>query len=88
MKFFVTVFFFLFSLGCGITRKKFIVASQCFNPKAKHVPWNQFHFKIIFRASSFANSIPRATRLTVFLLKKEKNEVKIECIVSLYKSLL
>ena len=72
-------FVFLFSLGCGITHKKFIVAGQCFNQNAKKVPWNQLNHLLL----QILKYIPRATRLTVFPLKKEKNEVK-ENVLSLY----
>ena len=72
-------FVFLFSLGCGITHKKFIVAGQCFNQNAKNVPWNQLNHLLL----QILKYIPRATRLTVFPLKKEKNEVK-ENVLSLY----
>ena len=72
-------FVFLFSLGCGITHKKFIVAGQCFNQNAKNVPWNPLKHLLL----EILKYIPRATRRTVFLLKKEKNAVK-ENVLSLY----
>ena len=55
------------------------MAGQCFNQNAKNVPWNQLNHLLL----QILKYIPRATRLTVLLLKKEKNEVK-ENVLSLY----
>lgn len=71
--------FFFFRSAAEITHKKFIVAGQCFNQNTKNVPWNQLNHLLL----QILKYIPRATRLTVFPLKKEKNEVK-ENVLSLY----